>query len=106
VITIGYYPEVTAFSERLFAGGRVTFVVVYYMNERYMRETIGKLESQSVPIVLGDTTVEQFQSLADYLRAHYDEVGMVTIVEGSLRVWVRRGLSGTSSGPNGLPCFG
>jgi hypothetical protein len=106
VITIGYYPEVTAFSERLFAGGRVTFVVVYYMNERYMRDTIAKLESQSVPIVLGDETVEQFHALAEYLRAHYDEAGMVTIVEGSLRVWVRRGLSGTPSGPNGLPCFG
>jgi hypothetical protein len=105
VITIGYYPEVTAFSERLFAGGRVTFVVVYYTNERYMHDTIAKLESQSVPIVLGDTTVEHFQPLVEYLRTRYDEVGLVTIVEGSLRVWARRGLSSTPSGPNGLPCF-
>ena len=109
VIAVGYYPEVPGFSERLFAGGRVTFVISYYADERYWRETIAKLESQSVPIVLGgdhELDDPRFHLLTDYLRSRYDEVGRVTIVEGSLRVLVRRGVSGTPSGPNGLPCFG
>jgi hypothetical protein len=108
VITIGYYPDVPAFSERLFAGGRVTFVIAYYADPRYMRETIGKLESQSVPIVFDRAEVDdgRFRTLTDYIRSRYEHAGVVTLNEGSLRVWVRRGLSGTPSGPNGLPCFG
>jgi hypothetical protein len=108
VIAIGYYPDVPAFSERLFAGGRVTYVAGYYPDGRYLRQTIATLESQSVPIVLAGTEFndEPLRPLADYVRAHYDDAGVVKIVEGSLRVWTRRGSSGTPSGPNGLPCFG
>ena len=108
VITIGYYPDVLAFSERLFAGRRVTFVVAYYADPRYMRETIGKLESRSVPIVFDRAEVDdgRFHALTDYIRSRCEHAGVVTLNEGSLRVWVRRGLSGTPSGPNGLPCFG
>jgi hypothetical protein len=108
VIAIGYHPDVPAFSERLFAGGRVTFVIGFYPDERYLRQTVAKLQSQSVPIVLAGAEVDdaRLHVLTDYVRAHYDEVGVVTINEGLLRVWTRRGLSGTPSGPNGLPCFG
>ena len=108
VMAVGYYPDVPGLSDRLFAGGRVTFVAVYYQNERYWRETIDKLESQSVPIVLGGVELDdpRFQLLTDYLRTRYDEVGSVSITEGTLRVLVRRGLTGTPTGPNGLPCFG
>lgn len=108
VIAVGYYPEVLAFAERLFAGGRVTFVVGHYANERYARESLAKLESQSVPIVLGGREVDysEFQWLGDYLHARYDEVGAVSTNGESLRVWARRGLSPTKPGPQGLPCFG
>ena len=108
VIAVGYFPDVPAFSERLFAGGRVTFVFSYYTDPRYMRETIAKIESQSVPIVLDSPEVDdgRFRALTDYIRSRYDNVGVVTTNEGSLRVWARRGLRGTPSGPNGLPCFG
>jgi hypothetical protein len=108
VIAIGYYPDVPAFSDRLFAGGRVTFVVGYYAHERYMRETIAKLKSQSVPIVLAGFELDdlRFQMLNEYVRAHYANAGEVVSSTGRLRVWTRRGSSGTSSGPNGLPCFG
>jgi hypothetical protein len=107
VIAVGYYPDVPAFSERLFAGGRLTFVVGYYADPRYARQTIAKLESQSVPIVLGGPEMDDPRlGLADYLHSRYDEVGTVAINEGSLRVLVRRGLTGEPSGPNGLPCFG
>ena len=107
VIAIGYYPDVPAFSDRLFAGGRVTFVVGYYADPRYARETIAMLDSQSVPIVLGGELLDDPRlGLAEYFQSRYDEVGSVTITDGSLRVLVRRGLVGTPSGPNGLPCFG
>jgi hypothetical protein len=108
VIAVGYYPEVATFAERLFAGGRVTFVVGHYANERYARESLAKLESQSVPIVLGGREVDysEFRWLGDYLHARYDEVGVVSSLGQSLRVWARRGLSPTKPGPHGLPCFG
>jgi len=105
---VGYYTDVSAFAERLFAGGRPTFVVGFYADDRYMRETIARLESQSVPIVLGGAEVDyqEFHLLGDYLHARYDHVGEVSSSEGPLRVFVRRGRNGTPTGPNGLPCFG
>ncbi len=108
VLVVGYYTDVPAFAERLFAGGRPAFVVDFYADQRYMRETIVRLESQSVPIVLGGAEVDyqEFHLLGDYLHARYDQVGEVSSSEGPLRVFVRRGRMGTPSGPNGLPCFG
>jgi hypothetical protein len=107
VIAIGYYPDVLAFSDRLFAGGRVTFVVAYYLDPRYTRAAIAKLQSQSVPIVLAGPDLDDngYRALADYVRAHYVSAGEVVSSQGPLRVWTRRGLNGTASGPNGLPCF-
>ncbi len=70
VIAIGYYPDVPAFSDRLFAGGRVTFVVGYYADPRYARETIAMLDSQSVPIVLGGELLDDPRlGLAEYFAA-------------------------------------
>ncbi len=109
VLVVGYDTDVPAFAERLFAGGRPTFVVGFYADDRYMRETIARLESQSVPIVLGGAEVDyqEFHLLGDYLHARYDEVGKVSSTEGPLRVFVRRGgRAATPSGPNMLPCFG
>ena len=107
VIAVGYYPDVPALSGRLFAGGRVTFVVGYYADPRYAQETIARLDSQSVPIVLGGELLDDPRlGLSDYFHSRYDEVGSVAINQGSLRVLVRRGSVGTPSGPNGLPCFG
>ena len=108
VLVVGYYPEVPAFAERLFAGGRPAFVVGFYADDRYMRETIARLDAQSVPIVLGGAEVDyqEFHLLGDYLRDRYDHVGEVSSNEGPLRVFVRRGRESTPSGPNGLPCFG
>ena len=108
VLMVGYYTDVLPFAERLFAGGRPAFVVGFYADERYMHETIVRLESQSVPIVLGGAEIDyqEFHLLGDYLKARYEEVGKVSSTEGQLRVLVRRGRVGTPSGPTGLPCFG
>ena len=108
VIAIGYYADVLAFTERLFAAGRATFVIVYYMDERYQRETLAALKSQSVPIVLAgrELDLHEYRALADYIHTQYDNHGEVISSQGPLRVWTRRGLTGTPDGPNGLPCFG
>jgi hypothetical protein len=108
VLVVGYYTDVLPFAERRFAGGRPAFVVGFYADDRYMHETIARLESQSVPIVLGGVEVEwqEFHLLGDYLHARYEKVGEVSSTEGPLRVFVRRGRTGAPSGPNGLPCFG
>jgi hypothetical protein len=108
VIAFGYYADVPVFSERLFAGGRASFVVAYYLDPLYTREIITRLQSQSVPIVLAgpDLDHEGYRPVADYVHAHYENHGQVISSQGPLRVWTRRGLTGTPSGPNGLPCFG
>lgn len=108
VLIVGYATDVLAFSERLFAGRRASFFVGFYADERYSREMIAALESTSVPIVLGGGLLDdrRIPLLPDYLRAHYDEVGKVTINEGELRVLARRGLASQPLGPGGLPCFG
>jgi hypothetical protein len=108
VMVVGYRADVPAMAERLFAGSRLIFMVGYYHDERYMRQTVATLASQSVPIVLSGNEVSyrEFRLLGEYIRDRYDEVGIVSSPDGPLRVFVRRGLGGTMSGPNGLPCFG
>lgn len=107
VIAFGYYADVPVFAERLFAGGRASFVVAYYLDPLYTREIVARLKSQSVPIVLAgpDLDHEGYRRVADYVHEHYDNVGEVMSSQGPLRVWTRRGSSATTSGPNGLPCF-
>ena len=107
VIAFGYYADVPVFSERLFAGGRASFVVAYYLDPLYTREIVAKLQSQSVPIVLAGPNLdhERYRPVADYVHAHYDSHGEVSSSQGPLRVWTRRGLRGMPFGPNGLPCF-
>jgi hypothetical protein len=107
VIAIGYYADVPVFSERLFAGGRSSFVVAFYLDPLYTREIVAKLQSQSVPIVLAGPNLdhERYRPIADYVHAHYDNHGEVSSSQGPLRVWTRRELKGVPSGPNGLPCF-
>jgi hypothetical protein len=107
-LILGYATDVLAFSERLFAGGRASFFVGFYTDERYSREAVASLESRSVPIVLGGELLDDARMpvLVNYLRSHYDEVGKVTINEDELRVLVRRGLASVPAGPGGLPCFG
>ena len=107
VLIFGYATDVLAFGERLFAGGRASFFVGFYTNERYSREAVASLESTSVPIVLAGELLDdpRLPLLVNYLRSHYDEVGKVTINEGELRVLARRGVASLPAGPGGLPCF-
>ena len=108
VLVMGYATDVLAFSERLFAGKRASFVIGFYADERYSKETVASLQSTSVPIVLGGELLDdaRLPLIVNYLRSHYDEAGRVRFYESELRVLVRRGLAGQPIGPGGLPCFG
>ena len=87
VLVVGYYTDVPAFAERLFAGGRPTFVVGFYADDRYMRETIAS------SIAIRAHRARRRRSgllrssicLGDYLHARYDHVGEVSSSEGPLR---------------------
>jgi hypothetical protein len=108
LLVMGYATDVLAFSERLFAGKRASFIIGFYADERYSRETVASLKSSSVPIVLGGELLDdaRLPVIVNYLRSHYDEAGTVRFYEGELRVLVRRGLASRPLGPHGLPCFG
>lgn len=108
LLVMGYATDVLAFSERLFAGKRASFIIGFYTDERYSKETVASLQSSSVPIVLGGELLDdaRLPLIVNYLRSHYDEAGMVRFYEGELRVLVRRGLASRPLGPGGLPCFG
>ena len=108
LLVMGYATDVLAFSERLFAGKRASFVIGFYTDERYSKETVASLQSTSVPLVLGGELLDdaRLPLIVNYLRSHYDEAGTVRFYEGELRVLVRRGLAGQPLGPGGLPCFG
>ena len=108
LLVMGYATDVLAFSERLFAGKRATFVIGFYTDERYSKETVASLQSTSVPLVLGGELLDdaRLPLIVNYLRSHYEEAGTVRFYEGELRVLVRRGLAGQPLGPGGLPCFG
>ena len=105
---MGYATDVLAFSERLFAGKRASFVIGFYTDERYSEETVASLQSMSVPLVLGGELLDdaRLPLIVNYLHSHYEEAGTVRFYEGELRVLVRRGLAGQPLGPGGLPCFG
>ncbi len=107
VLVVGYAPEALAFSERLFAGGRVSFLHGFYMDERYSRFAIAQLERHPAPIALADPEpyYRKFPLLPDYLVRHYEEAGMTSIGGRPMRVLVRKGFAGRPTGPSGLPCF-
>jgi hypothetical protein len=107
VLVVGYAPEVPVFAERQFAGGRAMFFWGFYRDEQYSRDTLSRLQAESVPIVLADveTQYDRLPLIAEYLRSHYTEAGHVMTLGRPLRVLVPRGATGRPFGPAGLPCF-
>jgi hypothetical protein len=107
IFFVTYAPEVLAFSERRFAGGRATVVPSFYKDPLYSRRTLAWLEAESVPVALVDKADRSGALLSvpildEFLRQHYDEVGTF----GPWRVLVRRDRAATGTWAGGLPCFG
>jgi hypothetical protein len=109
VLVVAYAPEIFAFSERLFAGGRATFVPGFYADAGYEIHAVTRLERESVPLALADVEAEtaEFPLVDAYLRTHFVDSGTIEIDGGRrLRLLAHRGLVGRPSGRDARPCFG
>jgi hypothetical protein len=108
VLIVSYAPEVGGLSERLFAGGRATFLPGFYEDERYSRFLLERLSQESVPIALAEEEpyYAAYPLLPAYLRSVYEDRGTLEIDGGKrLRVLTRRGAGAGRARPDGLPCF-
>ena len=108
VLVATFAPEILAFADRRFAGGRATIVPGFYLEDRYAARTFAWLRKESVPLVLAEVEedyYEEFPRLTEYLRAYYVDAGRVRLDDGNeLRVLARR--SPPPAGTHhGLPCF-
>ena len=114
ILVVADAPEILAMAGRPFAGGHPTFRPGFYTLESDQRETLARLNQQSVPVVLLDeahsyTThfVPQFQLIHEHVMAAYDRAGALPAPAGPpVQVFTARGRA-----PSGryrttdLPCF-
>jgi hypothetical protein len=114
VLVAAYAPEVPVFARRRFAAGQPTVGLSFYTSEADQRRAIGRLQDQSVPIILAadEAYDEEFASdyplLASYVEAHYRLAGTIDTDRDHLRfrVFVERGRQPRRADPVlGLPCF-
>ena len=112
VVGMTYAPELMPIAGRLFGGGRLSIIPGYALDDRQQRVVMQRWEQQSVPLALVefedfyDPSSTEASILRDYLLAHYDEAGEMSLgTDRSLRVFVRRGVPVVSTRDDGLPCL-
>lgn len=113
VLVAAYAPEIPVFARRRFAGGQATVSLSFYTSDVEQRQTLARLERQSVPIILADARefeegfVADYPLLAQHLARDYREAGTIVVDEQPrFRVFVEadrqpRGVDAHF----GLPCF-
>jgi hypothetical protein len=109
----GYAPELPVLARRRFAAGLGTMSLSLYTSEADQRLALGRLEYQSVPIVLADAApfddefVPDYPLLAQYLSTHYRPAGTIDVDDDRrFRVLVDAGRTPRRRDPHlGLPCF-
>jgi hypothetical protein len=113
VLIMAYAPDLLALSDRLFAGGRATVLPGFYTGSYYDRFTVGRLNLESVPIILtedadryDDDYPHDFPLLDERLKFGYREAGPLRDRYHNLRVFVRLGtLPSGTFGSSHLPCW-
>lgn len=108
VLMLTFAPDVLAFADRRFAGGRWSFIPGFYVDERYSIFSIQRLEAESVPLALAESEgfYEEFPGLGAYVRNRFAEVGRLTLDGGrELRILADRNRRWHPDGPAGWPCF-
>lgn len=108
VLMLAFAPDVLAFADRRFAGGRWSFIPGFYMDERYSTYAIQRLEAERVPLALAEPEgfYEEFPGLATYVRDRFAEVGTLTLDgDRTLRILADRNRRWHPYGPAGWPCF-
>jgi hypothetical protein len=114
VLVVADSPAILALAGRAFAGGHPTFRPGFYRLERDQRETLARLQHESVPVVvLSDEDsynarfVPQFNLIHDYVMATYERAGELPAPAGPpVQVFTRRGLAAAHRyRTTGLPCI-
>ncbi len=108
VFIASYAPEIIAFADRRFAGGRVTIVPGFYAEDTYGPVTMARLSARPPLVVLvEDDYLFEFPRLREWLNREYVEGGVIDVDGGrTLRLLAsgRRTPAGTF-GAGGWPCF-
>jgi len=113
VFVASYAPEIPVFARRRFAGGQPTVSMSFYTSELDQRQTLARLEQQSVPIILADARefedgfVSDYPLLAQHLADDYRQAGTIVVDEVPrflVFVEANRQPSGVDA-QFGLPCF-
>jgi hypothetical protein len=127
VMVAGSDAATIVLADRRFAGGHATFTQGFYGSDQEQRETVARLRTQTVPVVIaedGDGYHRYFEAsfrlVYNYLQEHYRVVGRVGDGEELRQVLVHRTLldgESTAVGAafrrpdasvdpaTGLPCF-
>lgn len=85
VLVAAYAPEIPVFARRGFAAGQPTVSLSLYTSEADQRRALGRLERQSVPVVVADADgfedefVTDYPLLAQYVSDHYHRAGTITV---------------------------
>ena len=114
VLVVADAPEILALAGRGFAGGQPTFRPGFYTLEGDQRQTLDRLNRESVPVVLLDEEqsymshfVPQFPLIDRHVMAEYARAGVLAAPAGPpVQVFTRRGRAATGEyRTTGLPCF-
>jgi hypothetical protein len=113
IALMAYRPELLPFAGRLFAGGRLSIMPLYVLDDRYQRAAIAYWQRERVPLALVgfeaffDRTSPAAPVLRDFLLQRYIDAGVADRrEEHPLHVFLRRDLTPKSSfGSARLPCL-
>ena len=111
VLVVADAPEILAMAGRPFAGGHPTFRPGFYTLERDQRQTLDRLNRESVPVVLLDGEryshfEAQFRLIHDYVMGAYERWGELPAPAAPVQVLTLRGRTATGHyRMTGVPCF-
>jgi hypothetical protein len=113
LLVIGRLHEIPVFARRQFAAGQPLFELSLFTSDVDQRLAVQRLQEQSVPIVLAESSefeegfVSDYPLVAQYLTEHYREAGVMKIdEEPRLLVLVEKKRAPVRTDPaSGFPCF-
>jgi hypothetical protein len=107
VLVATYAPEILAFADRRFAGGRATIIPGFYPDETHGALTLARLDAAPPLIALvEDDYLNEFPRLREFL-AGYADAGMLTVDSArEVRILTHPGRTVVkTSALTGAPCF-
>jgi hypothetical protein len=113
LLVIGRLHEIPVFARRQFAAGQPLFELSLFTSDVDQRLAVQRLQEQSVPIVLAESSefeegfASDYPLVAHYITEHYREAGVMKIDdEPRFLVFVERNRTPVRMHPmSGFPCF-